>query len=67
MIVSFIIRFGLAIATILLGRSYQAITEDGSFKAIVAAVVLLIVLVIGTRWARKYYAKKSKTALQPRA
>jgi len=67
MIVSFIVRFGWAIATIMLGRSYKALTEDGSFKAIVAAVVLLIVLVIGTRWARKYYARKSKSMIEPRA
>ena len=60
MVVSFIIRFGWAVATIMLGKSYRVVTEGGSFKAIVGAAVLLVLLLIGTRWARKYYAKKPK-------
>jgi len=58
MIVSFIIRFGWAVATIMLGKSYRAVTQGGSFKTVAGALVLLILLVIVTRWARKYYAKK---------
>ena len=72
MIVSFIAQFGYALAMILItnsaremaqgaggGQSFKNITQSGSFRIAFAAIVLLIVLVIATRFARKYYTKKA--------
>ena len=59
MIVSFIGQFGWALAMILLGDTLIKVMQGGSFKVAFLAVVLIIVLVIGTRFVRKYYTKKA--------
>lgn len=56
MIVSFIGQFGWALAMIIFGNAFM---DGGSFKAGFVAVVLIVLLVIGTRWVRKYYSKKT--------
>ena len=69
MIVSFIAQFGYALAMILITnsaremasgeQSFQNITQSGSFRAAFAALVLIVVLAIVTRFVRKYYTKKT--------
>ena len=59
MTISFIIRYGWALATILLGKSYRTVTETGSFKIAALSIALLILLAIATHWLRKYQAKKN--------
>lgn len=56
MVVSFLGQFGWALAMILFGKAFM---DGGSFKAGFVAMVLIVLLVIGTRWVRKYYSKKT--------
>ena len=69
MIVSFIVRYGWAVANILLGRASRSLAEceasTSSAANMAIPVALIILLAIGTHWMRKYYAKKSKAAPRP--
>jgi len=59
MIASFVGQFGWALAIILATNSASNILQGGSFKIAFVAIVLIVLLVIGTRLVRKYYTKKA--------
>lgn len=56
MIVSFVGQFGWALAMIIFGETFK---QGASFKIIFSVVLIVVLLVLGTRWVRKYYSKKT--------